>query len=175
MWIQSNTYRGLNHPTKFSVVRYGNVLGSRGSVLNIFKNQLESGVIKVTDPNMTRFFITLQEAIDLVQIALEMQQGGEIFIPNLKAIEIYHLAQLIAGKIPVVFTNQRGSEKIHEMLVTKEEKNRIASYKSFNVINPEITTWPYVKWISEIQNCPESSKDAEKYSDTELKQLLRTS
>lgn len=172
VWIQNNTYRGLRHPTKFSVVRYGNVLGSRGSVLHIFKDQLEKGIIKVTDQRMTRFFITLQEAVDLVQLAIEMHQGGEIFIPRLKAASIYHLATLCAGNIPIEITSQRGGEKLHESLVTKEEWERMASYDTFSVINPELTTWPYQSWNSEIQNSPVSSELAEQYTDNEIMEMI---
>lgn len=172
VWVQSNVYRGATHPTRFSVVRYGNVLGSRGSVLQLFKDQLEKGSLKVTDANMTRFFITLQEAVDLVQVALEMHQGGEIFLPNLKAASIYHLATLVAGDVPVEITSQRGGEKLHEALITKEERSRLASYQHFSVINPEITTWPYEKWTSEFINFVESSEKAEQYSDGELRTLL---
>lgn len=174
VWIQSNTYRGTNHPTKFSVVRYGNVFGSRGSVLHLFKDQLGKGCIKVTDANMTRFFITLQEAVDLVQLALEFHQGGEIFIPNLKATSIYHLAQLVAGDLPVEITNQRGGEKLHESLVTKEESKRFVSYDHFSVINPELTTWPFVPWTSDYKNYVESSEKAEQYTDLELTDLIKT-
>lgn len=172
VWIQSNVYRGLNHPTKFSVVRYGNVLGSRGSVLHLFKEQIDKGVIKVTDQRMTRFFITLQQAVDLVQVGLEFMQGGEIFVPDLKAASIYHLAQLMAGSLPVEITNQRGGEKLHESLITKEEKSRLASYEHFSVINPELTTWPYNPWTSELRKYAESSETAEQYDDKTLRCLL---
>lgn len=173
-WCQSNTYRGVNHPTKFSVVRYGNVLGSRGSVLHLFKDQLEQGALKVTDTRMTRFFITLQEAVDLVQLALEFMQGGEIFVPTLKSASIYELAQLIAGEVPVEVTNQRGGEKLHESLITKEEKDRLASFNHYSVINPEITTWVYEKWVSEFREYYASSEIAPKYNSEELNELIRT-
>ncbi len=172
VWIQSNTYRGKNHPTKFAVVRYGNVLGSRGSVLHLFKDQMNKGYVKVTDQRMTRFFITLQEAVDLVQLAVEFMQGGEIFIPTLKAASIYNLAQLVAGSIPVEITNQRGGEKLHESLISKEEQGRLASYGNFSVINPEIVTWPFKPWISETREFVESSEQAEKYTDDEIRILL---
>lgn len=168
VWLQSNTYRGINHPTKFCAVRYGNVFGSRGSVITTFK----TGNIKVTDSRMTRFFITLQQAVDLVLLAIEMGQGGEIFIPKLKSTSIYELAVLMSGKSSVEVTNQRGGEKLHEVLVTKEEKSRLASYDHFNVINPEFTTWPYTPWTSEAVEWIESSEVAEKYTNNELRKLL---
>lgn len=171
VWIQSNTYRGRNHPTKFSVVRYGNVLGSRGSVLHSFKNQLTAGVLKVTDQYMTRFFITLQEAVDLVQLAIEEQQGGEIYTPNLKAVSIFRMAEMIAGKAPVVITNQRGGEKLHETLITVEECKRTECHGKYNVTDPEITTWPYTR---NDYNIPKfvTSETSEQYTDEELKKLL---
>ncbi len=174
VWTQSNTYRGSHKPTQFSVVRYGNVLGSRGSVFHVFQDQLSKGVIKVTDANMTRFFLTLQEAVDLVHIGLEYMQGGEIFVPHLKAASIYRMAQLMAGKVPVEITSQRGGEKLHESLITKEEKARLSSFETFSIISPEITTWPYKKPVSETSLYADSSENAPQYSDLELKNLLRT-
>lgn len=171
VWIQSNTYRGRNHPTKFSVVRYGNVLGSRGSVLHSFKDQLEAGVLKVTDQKMTRFFITLQEAVDLVQLAIEYQQGGEIYTPNLKAVSIYRMAEMIAGNVPVVITNQRGGEKLHETLITLEESKRTECFNKFNIIHPEVTTWPYKRGDIDAPDFV-TSETADQYSDEELKGLL---
>lgn len=172
IWIQSNTYRGTNHPTRFSVVRYGNVLGSRGSVTHLFLNQLDKGILKVTDQRMTRYFITLQEAVSLVQLAIEFQQGGEIFLPRCKAASIYQLAQLVAKECPIEITEKRGGEKLHESLVTREERERMVSEEHFSIINPENVTWPYRAW--KFKNCfyDESSETAERYSDAELRQLL---
>lgn len=172
VWIQNNVYRGNNYPTKFSVVRYGNVLGSRGSLLELFKKQINDGAIKVTDARMTRFFITLQEAVDLVQLAEEMAQGGEIFIPKLKATSIYKLASIAAGTLPIEITSQRGGEKLHESLITREEKDRLASYDHFSVINPEFPSWKYKAWKSEDNYWTESSATAEQYTDEELEILL---
>ncbi len=172
VWIQNNVYRGNNHPTKFSVVRYGNVFGSRGSVVQLFKDQIEKGVIKVTDQNMTRFFITLADAVNLVELAIEVGQGGEIFVPKLKATNIYRLACLAAGSVPVQITSQRGGEKLHESLITREEASRTAFLDHYNVINPEITTWPYEKWEGDVISDYRSSETAEQYTDIELEELL---
>lgn len=173
-WCQSNTYRGSNHPTKFSVVRYGNVLGSRGSVIQLFREQ---EVIKVTDPQMTRFFITLQQACDLVEFALEVQQGGEIFIPDLKAISIYRLAHFLSGDKPIEITSQRGGEKLHEVLFTKEEnKRRFYLTKTISVINPEVVTWSYKHVGRKAWDTEEdiTSNDVDNYTDNEIKELLST-
>ena len=157
------------------MVRYGNVLGSRGSVIHAFKEQ---PVIRVTDPNMTRFFITLQQAVDLVQIAVEEQQGGEIYIPQLKATSILRLAQLIAGNRPIEISSQRGGEKLHEVLFTGEENVRkTIDTRGFSVIHPEITTWPYIRpemdFTEDITYWePETSATAVQYSDKELTKLI---
>lgn len=172
VWIQSNTYRGKLHPTKFAVVRYGNVLGSRGSVLHLFKDQMEKGYVKVTDQRMTRFFITLQEAVDLVQLSIEFMQGGEIFIPTLKAASIYNLAQLVAGSLPVEITNQRGGEKLHESLISKEERTRTSSFDNFSIIHPEVVTWPYQVYKGTCEVMAGDSSEAEQYTDDEIRQLL---
>lgn len=173
-WINGNVYRGRQHPTKLSVVRYGNVLGSRGSVVHLFKDQAERGVIKVTDQRMTRFFITVQEAVDLVQLALETQQGGEIYIPRLKAASIYHLATLMAGSARVEITSQRGGEKLHEILATPEEFTRMAHETDYSVIHPENPRWPYKKDTGSEDSQREfvDSSTAEQYKDDELVELI---
>lgn len=179
VWTQSNAYRGTRHPTKFCVVRYGNVIGSRGSVLNLFQEQLKQGCIKVTDQRMTRFFISLQQAVDLVCTAIEWCQGGEIFIPQLKATSIYHLASLVAGTTPIEITSQRGGEKLHETLITKEERERtvfgIGPNGGYYIIDPEIITWPYKRGpVAECnyRDLPISSEDATQYDDKTLRRLL---
>src|SRR6185436_18032350 len=121
---------------------------------------------------MTRFFITLQQAVDLVNASIELGQGGEICIPRLKAASIYHLATLMAGKVPIEITNQRGGEKLHESLITKEEHTRTAYEEHFSVINPEITTWSYDPWKSDKDYWVESSETAEQYNDQQLQTLL---
>jgi UDP-N-acetylglucosamine 4,6-dehydratase len=174
-WIGSNVYRGTNHPTKFSVVRYGNVLGSRGSVIHSFRAQAETGVLQVTDYRMTRFFITVQEAVDLVQLAIEIQQGGEILIPRLKAASILHLAQLMAGKARVEITTQRGSEKLHEVLATPQEFERMVHERGYSVIHPENPTWPYETYDGRYGS-PKTfvdSSTAEQYEDNELIEFIR--
>ncbi len=148
------------------------MFGSRGSVVQLFKDQAEKGVIKVTDPNMTRFFITLAEAVNLVELAVEIGQGGEIFIPKLKATNIYRLACIAAGSVPVQITSQRGGEKLHESLITKEEVSRTAFLEHYNIINPEITSWPFEKWAGTIVSDYRNSEFAEQYTDKELEELL---
>jgi glutamate-1-semialdehyde 2,1-aminomutase len=99
-------------------------------------------------------------------------QGGEIFIPVLKAASIYNLAQVVAGRLPIEITNQRGGEKLHESLITKEESTRLAAFNSFNVINPEMVTWPYKPWVGTHVANVGNSEEADQYTDAEIRQLL---
>lgn len=172
-WIRSNVYRGAQHPTKFCVVRYGNVVGSRGSVIPLFKKQaMEDGVIRVTHKDMTRFFITLQEAVSLVQIAVEYSQGGEIYLPSLKSAYIVDLAKAVDEKAHIVYTTPVAGEKLHEQLINRAEINRVTLEGGYTVIHPENVTWPY-EFPKEYESIvPKTSFDSAKYSFEELKELI---
>lgn len=171
VWLQSNVYRGANKPTKFSVVRYGNVVGSRGSMIPVFKEQAQNGALKITSSEMTRYLITLKQAVDLVHLAIEMQQGGEIFLPQLKAVRVYDLATYVAPNTPVEFIGLRAGEKMHEVLFTKEEAVRMAVFEQFCVVNPEYPTWSYSPYeVTPIAFS--TSEEAERYTEDELGQLL---
>ncbi len=171
-WINGNVYRGRNHPTRFSVVRYGNVLGSRGSVIHAFKTQAERGRIEVFDQRMTRFFITIQQAVDLVQLALEEQQGGEIYLPRLKGASIYHIAQLMAGNGQILMTSQRGGEKLHEVLNTPEECERMTIEPHHSVVHPYKPTWSYRFPAAYDKTDFVDSSTAEQFQDDELVDLI---
>lgn len=172
-WIRANTYRGANHPTKFSVVRYGNVIGSRGSVVPIFKKQAqEDGVIRITHPDMTRFFITLQQAVSLVQIAIEYSQGGEIYLPALRSATITDIAKAVDHKARIVYTSPVAGEKMHEQLLNRAEIGRITLEDGYTVIHPENVTWKYEfpKEYSHI--VPKTSYDSERFTVNELRELV---
>lgn len=171
-WNQCNVYRGSNKPTKFSVVRYGNVVGSRGSVIPLFRQQAKDGVITVTNPRMTRFFIRLREAVDLVHAAIEFQQGGEVFLPQLKAMNIERLAKAIGPKAHIVYCAERPSEKLHEVLFSPEEFKRLKSLDGYCIIEPEYTTWPYIPSGEAFEGEFFSSETAPQYTESELKELL---
>ena len=117
--ISSSAYGG--RVTKLSVVRYGNVLGSRGSVIEVFEKQKESGILTVTDSRMTRFMITPIEAVAFVMKCLGDMQGGEIFVPRLNSIRIMELAHKTAPNCKTVFTGIRIGEKLHEVLISLNE------------------------------------------------------
>ena len=121
LFIQSNAYRGEKRDTRLSVVRYGNVMGSRGSVIPLFKKQAESGVVTITDPRMTRFWITLPQAVDFVLTSFEIMQGGELFVPKLPSMKVTDLARVVAPDAKQKIIGIRPGEKLHESLITPEE------------------------------------------------------
>lgn len=123
---------------KFAVVRYGNVIGSRGSVIPYFKQLIEKGqALPITHPNMTRFLITLQQAIDLVFDATENMKGGEIYVPKIPACNIVGLAKVMAGEdYPLKFVGIRPGEKIFECLVQEDEFRRTEETEKYYIIHP---------------------------------------
>lgn len=172
LWIQGNTYRGTKHQTKFSLVRYGNVFGARGNVVEVFKEQKEKGTLTVYDTEITRYFITIDHAIDLVLLALEYNQGGEIFIPQLKAFNIYELAEMMAGKAKIEVTHDRTTEKTHESMYTSEEMSRITKHEGFNILHPKYPSWPYKVCDGEHPSAMETSGTVERYSKDEIQEML---
>lgn len=180
IWIQGNDGFGDAHNTRFSVVRYGNVMGSRGSVADIFKKQAHQGSVKVTDPDMTRFFMPVEYATDLVDFAIKTQQGGEIFVPMLKSTTIGVLAKVIAKSCPVVVVGPKPGEKTHEDIITEKEMIRASIQSGVAVVDPEWCTWPYkFKEILTLadntsRNFPMRSCDAQKLTEGELEALIAT-
>jgi FlaA1/EpsC-like NDP-sugar epimerase len=120
LFIHANLYSAFRKP-KFSCVRYGNVLGSRGSVIPLFKEQAKTGVVTITDPNMTRFWITLNEVTDFIIKNTFEGMGGDIFVPKMKSLDMLSLAKIIAPNCEYQIIGDRFAEKTHECLITKEE------------------------------------------------------
>jgi UDP-N-acetylglucosamine 4,6-dehydratase len=120
--------------TKFSVVRYGNVLGSRGSVIPLFKEQLKNGAVTVTDEKMTRFWLTLSEGVTLVLNSLELMVGGEIFIPKIPSFKVLDVAKVVAPEAKVIFTGIRPGEKMHEIMITEDDAFYTREFESYYVI-----------------------------------------
>jgi len=140
IFIQGNAYSG-SRGTRFCCVRYGNVIGSRGSVIPLFKNQQKTGKITITDERMTRFWITLDQAVDLVLSALSHMQGGEVFVPKLPSMKIMDLAKAVAPECDIEVIGIRPGEKIHEALITEEEGRNTVSYNGMYVIIPTHSWW----------------------------------
>lgn len=135
---QANVYTGA-HKSRFSCVRYGNVIGSRGSVIPLFVEQKKNGVITITDENMTRFWITLEQGVRFVIDCIERMHGGEVFVPKIPSMKITDLAQAIAPDARWEVTGIRPGEKVHEVLLTEEEARHSEEYDDFFVIQPEHT------------------------------------
>lgn len=136
LFIAGNAYVGREH-TIFSVVRYGNVVGSRGSVIPFFLKQKETGVLTITDPRMTRFWITLEEGVKFVLRCLERMVGGEIFVPKLPSMNIMDLATAIGPHCRTETIGIRPGEKLHEVMITKDDARNTLQYKEFFIIKPE--------------------------------------
>jgi UDP-N-acetylglucosamine 4,6-dehydratase (inverting) len=134
LFISANNYVGKNM-TKFSVVRYGNVLGSRGSILPEFlKKKSQEKIFNITDLNMTRFNILMNDAIDLVVLALNNAMGGEIFVPKLKSFKVTDLAKAIDGKCKFKVIGIRPGEKLHEELITVADSHNCFDFPKYFLI-----------------------------------------
>jgi UDP-N-acetylglucosamine 4,6-dehydratase len=139
LFIQSNSYRGPVRKTRFSVVRYGNVMGSRGSVIPLFRKQKEKGELTITHEDMTRFWITLPQAVDFVLSSLEIMKGGELFVPKIPTMRIVDLAKTIAPQATCRIVGIRPGEKLHECLITKEEGRIAYELKDrFVILSPSL-------------------------------------
>lgn len=135
LFIAAGVYAGAKD-TKFSVVRYGNVIGSRGSVIPFFLEHRQTGVLPITDERMTRFWITLDQAVDFVLKCLELMQGGEIFVPKLASMPIVDLAKALAPDCRHEIVGIRPGEKLHEILITEDEARRTMEFPDFYVVQP---------------------------------------
>jgi UDP-N-acetylglucosamine 4,6-dehydratase (inverting) len=137
---QANVYSGT-HKSAFSCVRYGNVVGSRGSVGPLFLRQIKSGAITITDETMTRFWITLEQGVRLVIGCIERMQGGEVFVPKIPSMKVTDLADAIAPGLERKIIGTRPGEKIHETLITEDEARHTQEFDSYYVIEPEFHFW----------------------------------
>ncbi|HEY2990935.1 MAG TPA: UDP-N-acetylglucosamine 4,6-dehydratase (inverting) [Candidatus Binatia bacterium] len=135
LFIGAGVYAGARD-TRFGVVRYGNVIGSRGSVIPLFLEQRGKGVLSITDPRMTRFWITLDQAVAFVLRCLRTMQGGEIFVPKLPSMKLLDLARAIAPDCRHDIVGIRPGEKLHEVLLTEDESRRVLEFDDFFVVQP---------------------------------------
>jgi len=140
LFIQGNAYSGWKK-TRFACVRYGNVIGSRGSVIPLFLQQKKHGEITVTDERMTRFWITLDEAVELVLKGFRYMEGGEIFVPRIPSMKIMDLAEAIAPECKIKIIGIRPGEKLHEALTGEDEARNTISYRGMYVILPNMEWW----------------------------------
>jgi UDP-N-acetylglucosamine 4,6-dehydratase/5-epimerase len=182
LFITANNYRGT-HEIKFSVVRYGNVMGSRGSVIPYFIEKKKTGVLPITDERMTRFSITLKEGIDFVLQCFGIMWGGELFIPKLPSYKISDVAEAIAPECKHEIVGIRPGEKLHEEMITVSDGMNTIEYSDYYVVVPAIRQWSKMKFIDEsnIKNGKPCDEGFSYSSDTndhflsigELRQLIK--
>lgn len=145
LFVQGNSYVG-DEGTRFSCVRYGNVVGSRGSVIPLFVQQRQTGTVTVTDQRMTRFWITLEQGVDFVIRCAEKMHGGEIFVPKIPSMKIMDLTEAIAPNCQIKFNGVRPGEKIHESLVSSDEARYTLDFDDMFVIMPMFPWWDKTRW-----------------------------
>lgn len=157
LFVAANNLVG-DGPTRFAVVRYGNVVGSRGSVLPFFKKLLDSDAeyLPITDSRMTRFWITLPQGVQFVEHAFQRMKGGEVFIPKIPSIKITDLASSLAPDLPQKVVGIRPGEKLHEIMCPSDASNRTLEFNDHYVIKPTITFGHAVNY--EINNLGEQGK-----------------
>ena len=151
LFIAANNYTG-KHDIKFSVVRYGNVMGSRGSVIPFFQKKKENGTLPITDKRMTRFNITLQEGVDFVLQCLDKMWGGELFVPKIPSYKIMDVAKAIAPGCKHKIVGIRPGEKLHEEMITETDALNSVEFDKYFVILPSTQLWDIEKFRKESNN-----------------------
>lgn len=140
LFVAGNAYAG-SKITRFSVVRYGNVVGSRGSVVQLFRHLASTGVLPITDKRMTRFWITLEQGVRFVIDSLARMHGGEIFVPKIPSMRVVDLAKAIAPEAQLKVIGIRPGEKLHEELISVHDARRTVDMDTYYVIQPELDWW----------------------------------
>lgn len=150
LFVAANNMRG-SRDLKFSVVRYGNVLGSRGSVVPFFLSQKSKGVLPVTHSEMTRFNITLEEGVDMVLYAIENSWGGELFVPKIPSYKINVLTEALAPKCKVEIVGIRPGEKLHEEMISETDAFNTYDCGQYYVILPSVSLWDENEWAKKFK------------------------
>ena len=140
LFVAANAYSG-KMVTRFAVVRYGNVLGSRGSVVPLYKELAPTGELPVTDEKMTRFWITLPQAVQFVADTFNLMSGGELFIPKIPSMKIVDLAQAVAPGCKIRKIGIRPGEKLHEMMISRDDSRNLYEYKDRYIKLPDFPFW----------------------------------
>ncbi len=148
LFVAANNYSG-GHDVKFSVVRYGNVMGSRGSVIPFLLEKKKTGILPITDTRMTRFTITLQQGVDFVLQNLERMWGGELFVPKIPSYNILDIAEAIAPGCKREILGIRPGEKLHEEMITESDGLNTLEFDDYYVIVPSIRVWSKTKFKNE--------------------------
>jgi len=140
LFVQANAYSG-HGPTRFASVRYGNVVGSRGSVIPLFAEQRKTGELTVTDPRMTRFWLSLDDAVRFVLDCADQMHGGEVFVPKIPSMSIMDLVRAMAPECRVQEVGIRPGEKLHEVLISEDESRQALELERMYVIQPAHPWW----------------------------------
>jgi UDP-N-acetylglucosamine 4,6-dehydratase len=179
LFVAANNISGENK-IKFSVVRYGNVMGSNGSVIPFFLNKRKEGVLPITDPNMTRFNISLQGGVDMVMHALEHSWGGEIFVPKIPSYKITDIAEAISPDCKQIVIGIRPGEKVHEEMITSSDSFLTYDQGKYYVILPSKPKWSIENYCKETNAKPvpqgfsyNSEKNNDFLSVEELRVLIK--
>lgn len=179
LFVAGNSYAG-GHDTRFAVVRYGNVMGSRGSVIPFFMSIKDKGVLPITDERMTRFMISLEQGVELVWHAFEDMVGGEIYVKKIPSMKVTDLARVVAPECRQEVVGIRPGEKLHEQMIGAEDAYYTYAYPEHYKILPAIHNWDQdTNRIKDGQKVPEgfvyaSDNNSEWMSDTELKVWIDT-
>lgn len=175
LFVQGNSYSG-EKGVRFACVRYGNVVGSRGSVVPLFKKQLEMGKITITDERMTRFWITLEQGVKFVISCIETMYGGEVFIPKIPSMNIMDLAQVLAPECEVEFIGIRPGEKLHEAMISEDESRQAVELEDRYVILPAHPWWSEGHWVEGVSLADGFSYSSDTndvwLSDVELRRMI---
>lgn len=179
LFSAANYYKGA-HKTSFSIVRYGNVVGSRGSVIPFFLSKRREGVLPITDVRMTRFWITLEQAVNFVINAFDKMHGGELFVPKIPSMKIVDLAKAIAPKARHKIIGIRPGEKLHEVMISSDDAINTLEFNDYFVIQPAQPWWDQIEYtkINSGKKVSDGFRYASNTNDkwltvTELKEMAR--
>ncbi|HVF39486.1 MAG TPA: UDP-N-acetylglucosamine 4,6-dehydratase (inverting) [Gemmatimonadaceae bacterium] len=178
LFVAANSYSGT-HRTRFSVVRYGNVVGSRGSVIPLFMQRRKTGKLPVTDARMTRFWITLDQGVEFVLSCLDKMAGGEIFVPKIPSMKLTDLARVIGPDCELEIVGRRPGEKVHEVMVGEDDAQNTLEYDNYYTILPTLKSWDKDQYLARNGGrlCPEgfsysSETNTEWLTVTELEKMI---
>lgn len=174
--VQSNAY-AAGSETRFSCVRYGNVAGSRGSVIPIFIQQRKNGFLTVTDERMTRFWLTLEQGVRFVIRCTEQMHGGEVFVPKIPSTKITDLARIIAPEAELKIIGIRPGEKLHEVLINEDEARSTVELQDMFVVQPSGSLWFGREWQEEGKTLPDgfrygSDTNPQRLTDEQIKAFV---
>jgi len=176
--IQSNAYAG-GRKTRFSCVRYGNVVGSRGSVVPLFMQQREKGEITLTDDRMSRFWISLEQGVRFVIRCIEQMQGGEVFVPKIPSMKMTDLARAIAPEARIRNIGIRPGEKLHEVLISEDEARTTVELEDMYIVQPQAALWFGYDWSEKGTPLPDgfhyaSNNNSDWLSVSEIQEMVAT-